>query len=432
MNFRELTDIEFTDFAKTNPLNNFYQTKEWATLKKKNNWDYYFVGILDDTNTILGATLLLAKKVLLNKKIFYAPRGFLIDFNNAPLLTEFTLKIKQFIKTKNGIFLKIDPYLAYQERDLDGNIVENGFNNKKAHQLLLSLKYKHQGFNLNQEDLQPRFIFTTTTKDRDETDILKNMDTKTRQIIRKNERLGMTVREIKFDELDKFKKIMNHTSERREFIDRPFSYYQTMYQALASNDLVKVLVAELDTNKILANINTELANYLSEYQEKEAKYLKDKSKMNESKYLAKKQEIENNIERTKVKENKIKSLKAKHGDIIILGGILYITYGKEVLSLLGGTYQEFMEFDPAYTLNWEMIKYAVSNNYERYNFYGISGDFRESNKLLGLYLFKRGFGGQVVELLGEYDLIVNKPLYYLYKLLFSLYHTIKNIKYKKE
>ena len=62
---------------------------------------------------------------------------------------------------------------------------------------------------------------------------------------------------------------------------------------------------------------------------------------------------------------------------------------------------------------------------------GITGDFDEKNPLYGLYLFKRGFGGKVVELIGEFDLIINTPLYYLYKIAFACYHKIKQIKKSK-
>ena len=75
---------------------------------------------------------------------------------------------------------------------------------------------------------------------------------------------------------------------------------------------------------------------------------------------------------------------------------------------------------------------AVENNYNRYNFYGITGDFRKENPLYGLYLFKKSFGGHVVELIGEYDLVVSKFWYTAYNLAFNTYHKLKNIKNKQK
>ena len=47
--------------------------------------------------------------------------------------------------------------------------------------------------------------------------------------------------------------------------------------------------------------------------------------------------------------------------------------------------------------------------------------------MYGVYEFKKGFGGQVVELIGEFDLVVNKPKYLLYKVAFGSYKKIKNL-----
>ena len=87
-----------------------------------------------------------------------------------------------------------------------------------------------------------------------------------------------------------------------------------------------------------------------------------------------------------------------------------------------------MQFQSAYTIHYAGIKYAIDHGYKRYNFYGITGDFRKENPLYGLYLFKKSFGGHVVELIGEYDLIVSKFWYHMYKVAFKLYHTAKKIK----
>ena len=87
-----------------------------------------------------------------------------------------------------------------------------------------------------------------------------------------------------------------------------------------------------------------------------------------------------------------------------------------------------MSFQSAYTLHFEGIKYAVEHGYDTYNFYGITGDFSKDNPLLGLYLFKKSFGGQVVELIGEFDLIISKFWYHTYNISFNLYHKLKKLK----
>jgi lipid II:glycine glycyltransferase (peptidoglycan interpeptide bridge formation enzyme) len=360
--------------------------------------------------------------------MFYAPRGFILDYNDYDLLKFFTKNIKEYAKRRGAIFIKIDPYISYQERDLEGKIVENGKNNKKAYNNLIKLGYKHFGFNLMQESLQPRWIFITPSKNTTVEEAMKNMDAKTRQILRKNERNKIKVREIDYNELNKFKDIMAHTGERREFIDRPLSYYQEMYKHLHDDGILKILIAELDTNELIAEYQSEIDNLKKEKEDRANKYNQDPSKMNEQKYREKQAHCDKEIERITKTQNHIRDLKLKYGNIITLGGILFLIYGNEVLSLVGGSYKEFMEFQSAYTVHFAGLKYAIENNYDRYNFYGITGVFDPENPLFGLYSFKRDFGGKVVELIGEFDLVIDKPMYSLYKIAFKTYKKLKNIK----
>lgn len=429
MEFRKLTEKEFDNFASKHENASFNQNSYWGKLKKSNNWEYTFLGLLDNKK-IVAATLLLSKMTPVKKKMFYAPRGFLIDYKNYDLLKEFTKNIKKYAKENNGIFVKIDPYINYQERDIDGNIVE-GNDNKDAYKNLINLGYKHFGFNVMQETLQPRWIFVTDTKGKTVDEVMKNMDSKTRQIIRKNERMCIKTREISYDELDKFKDIMKHTGDRRKFIDRPLSYYQNMYKTLHAPGILKIMVAELHAKELVNTYKKELKDLKTELETRKNKHDNGINKMNEKKYLSKQKETENNIERITKKLEEAKKLQKDNGDVILLGGILFLIYGKEVVSLVGGSYEKFMEYQSAYTVHWAGCKYAIENGYDRYNFYGITGDFNPKNPLYGLYLFKRGYGGKVVELIGEFDLVISKFWYFVYNVSFKLYHGIKNIKNNK-
>ena len=163
MKFEILNEKEFMDFATNHEQASFHQTVNWGNLKAMTGWESYLVGVKEN-NKVIAASLILAKKTPIGKKMFYAPRGFLIDYDNVELLTFFTKELKIWAKKNKAIFIKIDPYISYQERDLHGNIVENGKNNKNAYNNLINLKYKHMGFNVAGEEVQPRWIFITPTK----------------------------------------------------------------------------------------------------------------------------------------------------------------------------------------------------------------------------------------------------------------------------
>ena len=426
MKLIELKEKEFKKFADNNEQVTFHQTINWGNLKKTNGWIPHYIGLEKNKKIVAGA-LLLEKHTPLKKSMFYSPRGFLIDYKDKSVLEEFTKQLKLYLKNKNAIFCKIDPYVIHKERDIDGNIIEDGIDNSEAIDNLKSLGYKHFGFNLMQDTLQPRWMFTLPTKNTTVEDVMKNMDPKTRQLLRKNERSCIKCREISYDEIPIFKDIMQHTGDRRDFIDRPLSYYQDMWNALHEDGIFKILFVELHTKEYIKVLKQEIETIKKEKEDRIYKKEHNILKMNDKKFASHNKQDDETIKREEKKLKEMKDLQKQYGNVITMGGISFLIYGKEVLSLNGGTYAEFMNFNSAYTLHWEMVKYAIENNYDLYNFYGITGDFNEANPLYGLYLFKRGFGGQVTELIGEFDLIINKTYYFLYKHAFKYYKGIKNI-----
>ena len=423
-----LSKEEFKSFADKHPQITFHQTEEWANLKKVNGWDSYYIGLKDKDKIVAGALLLSKSLPIIKKKMFYSPRGFLIDYNDKELLKKFTEELKIFAKKEKAIFVKIDPYVEYQERDNDGNIVENGYNNKIAVDNLKSLGYKFFGFNVMQDTLQPRWMHVIEINGRSEEEVQKDMESKTRQILRKNEKSCIKTREIERDELPLFKSIMEHTGDRRDFIDRPLSYYEAMWDNLHESGILKILIADIYFDEYLENTKKELEETEKSLKTRIYKHDNNILQMNEKKYTSSNKQDEESIERLKKQIDKINEYIKEYGNKKTLGTILFLIYGNEVLSLFGGTDDNLMQFQSAYTVHYAGVKYAIDNGYKRYNFYGITGDFRKENPLFGLYLFKKSFGGHVVELIGEYDLIISKFWYNTYNLAFKIYHGIKKIK----
>ena len=428
MKLTEISKEEFKSFADKHPQITFHQTEEWANLKKENGWDAYYIGLKDKNKIVAGALLLSKTLPIIKKKMFYSPRGFLIDYKNKEVLKEFTTQLKDFVKKEKGIFVKIDPYVEYQEHDNNGNVVENGKNNKVVVDNLIDLGYKFFGFNVMQDTLQPRWMHVIEIDGRNEEEVQKDMESKTRQILRKNEKSSIKTREITEDELPLFKSIMQHTGDRRDFIDRPLSYYQAMWKHLHPTGILKILVAEIDFIEYEENTKKELEEVKKELEDRTYKHDNNLLKMNEKKYESSNKQDKESISRLEKQIEKIKEYQKEYGNKKTLGTILFLIYGNEVLSLFGGTDDNLMQFQSAYTVHYAGIKYAIDNGYKRYNFYGITGDFRKENPLYGLYLFKKSFGGHVVELIGEYDLVISKFWYTTYNLAFKLYHTIKKIK----
>ena len=101
MKITKLTSKEFENFAKKNEYVTFHQKESWGKLKEQNGWKYELIGMKDDKK-VVAATLLLEKDLPLGLKMFYAPRGFLIDFHNTELLDEFVKEITNIEESANS------------------------------------------------------------------------------------------------------------------------------------------------------------------------------------------------------------------------------------------------------------------------------------------------------------------------------------------
>lgn len=96
-----------------------------------------------------------------------------------------------------------------------------------------------------------------------------------------------------------------------------------------------------------------------------------------------------------------------------IAGTLAILFGDKVWYLYGASSNEHRNLMPNYLLQWSMIQWAIENRCRVYDFRGVSGDLSEDNPHYGLYRFKKGFGGDFTEFVGEYNFIQNRLAYFI-------------------
>lgn len=410
----KLTEQEFNTFSENHKNSLFFQSSYWGKLKGGTGWKHELVG-LKENGQVKAASLLLSKKIpIFNQYIFYSPRGFLLDYNDKDLVKQYTEEINKYVKNERGIFFKINPLIIYQERDKDGCVVEDGINNEELVEYLKKLGYQHTGFTITYgKDLEPRWISVLDVKNKTEEQILKNMRSTARWGIQNSYKHGLELVELGKDRIKEFKNLMQHTGERRGFIDRPLSYYQKMYEEFSKDDKIKIMIVELNTSKYIENLNIQ--------------YNETNKKKESVKKEGLKKELENQLEAIQKKIKEIEKIKSEKGEKIIVAGGLFMTFGTQVVSLFGASYREYMKFNGQYFLNFEMIKYAIKNGYEKYNFYGITGEFNKESPMYGLFDFKRSFGADVEELVGEFTYVTNHFYNSIYNIMFKTYRTIKRL-----
>lgn len=413
----ETNKIEFNDISKAFDNVTFYQTSNWALLKAYTGWKALYLVYKEDNNIKACGLFLLKKMPFLKSYMAYCPRGFLIDFNDYELLKRFNSELIAYLKNKKVFELIIDPYVLLNHRDIDGKIIDDGFDNQKVISTLTSIGYRHTGYNLYYENLQPRFLFRLKLKDKTIDEIYKGFKKEAKRRANKKDFFGIRVRELKEDEISIFKDLMNKTSLRKGFIDRPLDYYKQMYKALAKDKILHYMVAEIDIEKAKHNILYEITIINKRIEKLKEHALSNKGRIKEENVT---------IDANQKLLKQLEDLEKEKGKVVPLSVVCLLTYGKEAIMLLAGNDEKYLQhFNSSNIIVAELIKLCKEKGFDYYNFYGISGDFNSESPYYGLYTYKRQYGGEVVELIGQFEYVINSFIKHIYDIMLRVYKLTK-------
>ena len=404
----------------------FLQSLSWGEFaKNQKKLTPHYLGLINEKEEIVAATLLLEKKLPLDFCYLYAPRGFVIDYKNKELVQEMTKKVVAFAKNKKAIFIKIDPDIIKESTNYLNEKKENP-DFPKIFETLRLCGFKHQGFTKNFETMQPRYTFRIDLTQSLE-DIENHFSKTTKQRIAKAEKLNTDVIIGTQKDIHEFYHLMTLTESRKDFISYTEDYYQTLYEIFNGNESTKATL-------FLGKINlTKTTNSL----EKKIKDINNQISILPIDNLSKSAKAKLG-ELTKQKENilkeieKYKEIKKEYGNEITLSAHMIIEYGDKAWVLYAGNHNILSETYVNYSTYFEHIKYCKEKGIKIYDQFGTIGDLSEDNPRLGLHEFKKKFGGDYVEFIGEWDYITNPIMYFAFTKLVPLYRNIIRKKSKKK
>ncbi len=405
----------YEEFVKNHKKSHFLQSYAWGEFsKKEKNLFPHYVGLVDDNNQLVATALLLEKKLPLGMCYFYVPRGFVLDYDNEELLTEFTKELNNYSKRNKAIFFKIDPDLIYNSEDINGNKIIT--NNTKEFNILKKLKYKHLGFTKNFETMQPRYTFRINFEKNWE-EIENNFSKTTKQRIKKAEDLFINVQIGTKNDINTFYNLMIITENRKDFITHNEQYYKSLYEIWNQDNSCNIFLGTVNLDKII-NVQTNTKTVL----EKELNELPTEN-LSKSQNT-KKQEIQKRLNKINSDLEKYISLRTEYDNNITLSAHFIIEYGNKAWVLYAGNHNILTDTYTNYKTYKEHIKYYYDKGLKIYDQFGTIGDLRNNNPLMGLHEFKKKFGGDYVEFTGEFDYIINKPMYFVFTKLVPIYRNI--------
>jgi len=356
MNLTELNQEQLNTFLSEQKHSQFLQSFEWGEFQERAGQKVWRLGIKKEEK-LVAVVLLVKKNIGGGQSYLYCPRGPVFWFSpiNFSATAGFVLEegpklelwnflfaeIKKIAQTENCLFLRLDP-------TDDLFIMDANFKVKQT------------------IDVQPSKTLILNLEKSEEA-LLKEMHQKTRYNIRLAEKKGVTIREARTDEFEKFWTLMSETVERDGFRLHGKEYYKSMLQNSLAPNLLRLSSGVSKQERVGVRLLTSELNmklYFAEFDEK-----------------------------------------------IIAANIISF-FGDTVTYVHGASSNSDRNLMAPYLLQWEIIKQAKSLGCKYYDFYGI-----DENKWPGVTRFKKGFGGAEFNYPGTFDVIFNNFSYKAYQTL---------------
>lgn len=416
MQLKELTDQEFINFTTNCSLKSIYQTPEYGLIMRNQGFKPLLLGLLKD-EIVIAATL-----ILINKeegfKYAYAPRGFIMNYEDFYLLKDFTNQIKNYLGKMGIIGIKINPLIIKSIYDFNNQTKET---NPKYNLIFESLKnngYYHLGYNNFFEALKPRFE-AIINLNQTLYDLFKNIKKEYRTKIRSAIKNGMKTYKGSFNDLEYLYEFTKHRYKRN------LDYFKDCFGYFSKRDMIEIFYTKLDTKVYLKAIQEKLDVY-----EEKSNYLNDlimkkKGKPNQ-KLINKKINIDKYL--YQYKNNLIEATNILHNypNGVVTSCILLVKQDKEITILMDGYDPKFKKLNSKHLLIWQIMEIYQKQGYTKFNLGGISNLTVDANKYSGLDEFKLGFGAKMFEYVGDFELITHKRNYNLYRNYVPLKKLIKS------
>lgn len=402
-----LSKEQFDTFSNNHPLHTMYQSSMYGNLMERQGYQTNYYGFIDDNNNLIGATLILYKKLFANFKYAYAPRGFLINYDDRELIKEISDKFRLYLAEKKFVFLKIDPPVINNKRDKDGNIIPSQYANDLI-PYFKSIGYSYFGENKFFGTLKPRWNAILKVTGSSST-LFNNFDRSIKNKIRKAQSRGVEVIQGNHQDIEIF---YNFVAKKHY---RNLKYYQDL--ADCYKDKFELYFAKLNTENYLKNIKLI-------YEEELTKNKQINNEIQTNSINGKK--VTEKLTNSKITSDKLLAIYKKElisasqlfesnpqGIIIGATSIIIEKYGVELL--IEGQDTAYNLFYPSFLLKWHIIEKYAKQGAIYFDLNAITGQFTDNNKFHGLNEMKLGFNADVTEYIGEFDLIIRKHLYNIYR-----------------
>lgn len=396
---------EYTMFVKKHPLVHYMKTPQWASMQNKNTIIHYLG--FEDNNELVGAALCIEKKFL-GKSYLYIPWGPCLDYTNMQQFTEIFELLKSFALSRNVFMLRTDPNIIRVSRDIDGQITD-GINNENITQALIQIGFQHKGYGYayNGSWVNRYTLIVDLSNDID--DIFKHFAKPRQTAIKRHSIIGVRTRLGTQNDLPALCEFERELAQLQGFKPHSSAFFNQYIQIFS--EYARFYVTEIDLDQMINGLDDEIHS---------KKYAKDKEALQ-----SKQKEYQEAIE-----------LKKQYGNIVTIAAGLFLYYGNVSWDLYTYNKKSFGFVKPVDNLHYFAMTDMKTLGVTTYDMCGFSGVTTPEDPYYGLYSYKKSFGSQFTEYIGEFDAILNEKTYTSFKKQYRLISKIKrkmySLRYKKK
>ncbi|TLM72686.1 peptidoglycan bridge formation glycyltransferase FemA/FemB family protein [Pseudarthrobacter sp. NamB4] len=408
LEFAVLSDADFEQFALKHPQNSFLQSVDFARFQRARGQQVELFGVRRG-GELVAAGKLNYTTTRLGYTICECAKGPLMDYTDPALVRAVVELLRKRAAERKAAELRISPNLKYIARDADGAEHPEVEDNRPLVAELAGLGFQHQGLDMNFVNVNWMFV-KSLEGIQDAEELIMGTSYRTRKAIRKAEKNGVFLEQATLDTLDEFYGALSKAGDEKGFVYREREYYEQLLRT-TSPEFTKLMMAKIDIPAYRKSITERMAAESATAAElrREVEETGSKKKANRLKVV---QDLVDSYERS------LKDIERFPDSVGVatVAAIHFVCYGDEVVCVIGGTVQDYIYFNGATSLYWGLMLHALEKGYPRYNFYGTFGISGQDEEGHGGYEFKKGFGGEVVQLVGDFVMPVRPAVYHAHRL----------------
>lgn len=227
----EISDeLDWDSFLKRSPSGHHVQSESWAMVKKFNGWKSIRLKVDRDKKTVGGAQVLIRPARGIGQ-VAFVPKGPVLDECDSEMSKSLLDQLIELTrKERIGALFVQPPETGIFESDL-----------------------RNAGFRPCPIETTPDAT-TLVNLDAPLDEILARMSKSMRNGIRRSQRRGIEVRNGDRSDLPDFYRLLQATSQRRNYSIFPLEYFENMWDCLASNGDLQLFIAEFEGQPVTAQL----------------------------------------------------------------------------------------------------------------------------------------------------------------------------------